>query len=140
MLRFALLLLLAMSGCTSANTQHQSWTQQPEEPSADAALAEHPVANLNRQIERFNAERPRDMGVFPIAERVSRVEHLAAQDIVKCFDQNGSAFLTLKRQEDGTFKGVLEVKFHEPFTPEKGSSWGYLLAEFFLSTTPAAPR
>jgi hypothetical protein len=90
-----------------------------------------PIADLNKQIERFNAERPGDAGITPIDQRVSRVAYDAKPDIISCFDQNEKVFLTLQRQKNRRFKGELEVEFHEAPKPE-GHEWGTIIAEFFL--------
>ncbi len=89
------------------------------------------VASLNRQIEKLNAQRIPQMGVSPIDQRVSRVKYDPRHDQVTSFDQAGKAFLVLKRQPDGRFKGVIEVPFHE--LRDSGSSrWGHIFAEFYL--------
>ena len=87
--------------------------------------------DLNRQIEKFNAGRPGDMGITPIAQRVSRAEYVPARDIVNCFDEKGELFLVLSRQPDGRLKGSLNTKYHELPKPE-GHSWGEVVAEFTL--------
>jgi hypothetical protein len=98
---------------------------------ADAAMAIDPVADLNRQIERFNSDRPREMGITPIERRVARVGYLEEQDMIQCFDPQGEVFLTLKRNKDGRFAGTIEVTYHEP-PNSKRHSWGRVLAEFSM--------
>jgi len=95
------------------------------------AGSEGAVADLNRQIEKFNAERPGDMGITPIAQRVSRVEYAADGTAVSCFDSEGALFLVLTRQPDGSFKGSVRTEYHELPKPE-GHSWGEVVAEFAL--------
>jgi hypothetical protein len=99
---------------------------------ADAAKAD-PVTELNLQIERFNANRSLipDKGISPIEQRVSRVEYEKEKDEVRCYDARGAVFLTLQRQPDGRFKGILQVKYHELVNPER-HSWGTVQAEFWL--------
>ncbi len=74
------------------------------------------------------------MGITPIAQHVQRVEHDEKLDQVVCFDENGKKFLVLKREPDGMFKGILEVKYHEAaFSGPGGShSRGHILVEFYL--------
>jgi hypothetical protein len=100
------------------------------EPGKGHALA--PAGELNRQIAEFNAGRQPDMGITPIDKKVARVEYLPAEDAVRCFDQSGQAFLTLKRQADGQFKGTLETEFHELVSDDKPHGWGTITATFTL--------
>jgi len=79
------------------------------------------------------------MGVFPIDRRVGRVECDAQGHLVRCYDQQGTAFFTLSRQADGRFKGVLEVMYHELAAPARPHSWGHVLAEFFLPADAFKP-
>jgi hypothetical protein len=117
--------LSALFGCS------ESSPPRAQLPSSESTSAPDPAAELNKQIEQFNGARPADKGITPIHQRVSRVEYVAEQDVVRCFDQNGIAFLTLERQEDGRFMGVLQVEYHE--LPGPGEySWGHVRAEFFL--------
>ncbi len=92
------------------------------------------VSSLNKQIEEFNTDRPPPMGITPISQRVSRVEHHGANDEILCFDQTGNVFLVMKREADGRFKGIVETPYHEAaFSgPGESHSWGYVLAEFYL--------
>jgi hypothetical protein len=115
---FAICALLLV-GCSSPEAVRQS------------AGFEGAVADLNRQIEKFNAERPGDMGITPIAQRVSRVEGASDGAAVSCFDAEGVLFLVLTRQPDGSFKGSLRTKYHELPKPD-GHSWGEVVAEFTL--------
>lgn len=91
--------------------------EKPRNPLAD------PVAELNRQIEQFNAARRPDMGPFPIRQRVARMRYDSKDGTVICMDQQGEVFLTLKREADGRFRGDLdfslpkEAKF-PPSEPE----------------------
>ena len=101
------------------------------EPARPPAISEGPVADLNRQIEKYNAERPGDMGITPIGQRVSRIEHAADGTAVSCFDAQGALFLILTRQPDGSFKGSLRTKYHE-LPKADGHSWGEVVAEFTL--------
>ncbi len=101
------------------------------EPARQPAISEGPVADLNRQIEKFNAERPGDLGITPIDQRVSRIEHAADSTTVSCFDAQGVLFLVLTRQSDGSFKGSVRTKYHELPKPD-GHSWGEVVAEFTL--------
>ena len=90
------------------------------------------VADLNWQIAKFNAERPGDMGITPIAQRVSRVEYASDSSTISCFDGRGRIlFLVLTRQPDGQFKGSMRTKYHELPKPE-GHSWGEVVADFSL--------
>jgi hypothetical protein len=90
------------------------------------------VAERNRQIEKSNAKRPGDMGITPIAQRVSRVEYDSDRDTDHAHHGNGTSFLVVTRQPDGRFKGTLAVKFHELPKPER-HAWGEVTAEFTLS-------
>lgn len=110
---------LVLTGCSSS---------EPVHPTGGTGEA---VAELNRQIEKFNAERPGDMGITPIAQRVARVGYAADRDAVSAFDRSGALLLVLTRQPDDRFKGVLEVDYHQLPKPE-GHSWGHVLAEFTL--------
>lgn len=90
-----------------------------------------PVAVLNRQIERFNVDWPAGKVVALIDRRVSRVEYVAAEDSVRCYDQDGGLLMTMKRKADGIFVGVVQVKLREPPNPPanfKSAIW----APFFL--------
>lgn len=116
---------------------------EPIASSVGARVAKDPVADLNGQIERFNSQRPGNKGINSIDERVVRIEYVREQEIVKCFDRQGTAFLTLKRQQDGHFMGTIEVR-HETLPDSNGRhSWGRVLAEFslakeaFKQTTPS---
>jgi hypothetical protein len=100
-------------------------------PPVQVAKALGPAAALNTQIDEFNANRPRQMGVSPIEKRVSRVEYDGEEDALKCFDDTNDGFLTLKRQPDGQFGGTLQVKFHEPAEGDKWR-WGHVIATFTL--------
>jgi hypothetical protein len=97
------------------------------------------VADLNRQIEKFNAERPGDMGITPIAQRVLRIELTQANETVNCYDASGGLFLVLSRQPDGEFKGTLKVPYHELPKPE-GHSWGHAIADFTLRPEVFQPK
>ena len=110
---------LLLAGCHSPKSVRQ------------VAGAESAVADLNRQIEKFNAERRWDMGITPIAQRVSRLEYRPARGAVNCFDGAGTLFLVLIRQPDGDFKGNLKTQYHELPKPD-GHSWGEVFAEFML--------
>ena len=111
--------ILALTGCNTP------------EPAGQASSPERAVVELNRQIEKFNAARPANMGIVPIAQRVSRLVYAVDQDSVSSFDESGTLFLVLTRQPDGQFKGSLKVKYHELPKPE-GHSWGEVVAEFTL--------
>jgi hypothetical protein len=111
--------VLFLTGCHSPKSGRQ------------VAGAESAVADLNGQIEKFNAERRGDMGITPIAQRVSHVDYAPAQGTLSCFDARGALFLVLTRQADGQFKGSLKTKYHELPKPE-GHSWGEIVAEFVL--------
>ncbi len=125
-LSVALVLLSLLSGCVTTPDQKQL---------SDALAESAAVVSLNQQIEEFNAKRtPGREGITPIAQRVTRVEHDKKLDQVVCFDENEQKFLVLKREPDGTFKGILEVNYHEAaFSGPGGShSWGHVLVEFYL--------
>jgi len=111
--------VLLLTGCYSPKSARQ------------VAGAESAAAELNGQIEKFNAERRGDMGITPIAQRVSHVDYAPAQGTLKCFDAGGALFLVLTRQADGQFKGSLKTKYHELPKPE-GHSWGEIIADFVL--------
>ncbi|MCX6879655.1 MAG: carboxypeptidase-like regulatory domain-containing protein, partial [Verrucomicrobia bacterium] len=122
--------------------QHVIGITEVQPTVADAVHAD-PVAELNRQIEKFNAKRngPNpDRGVFPIDQRVARIDYDGEQNIVTCLDQQGKNFLTLKRQEDGGFRGTIEVEFHELVQPDKPHRWGHVTAEFFLPKGTRFPQ
>ena len=119
-------LLVLLSGCTPARDMKQ--------PAAGFGESEA-ITSLNRQIEKFNAERkPGTMGISPIDQRVSRVRHDPKLGQVACFSKDGKVFLVLKREPDGRFKGVLEVPYHQLVGsgPDGSHSWGHVLAEFYL--------
>jgi hypothetical protein len=102
-----------------------------------------PVANLNRQIEKFNAERNGsnpNMGVSPINQRVARIDYDGKQGIATCLDQQGERVLTLKRQEDGNFRGTIEVEYHQLVQPGKPHSWGHVTPEFLLPKGAVFPQ
>lgn len=108
---------------------------QPPEQTQQANRAA--VGSLNRQIEKFNANRgiPNpNMGISPIAKRVSRVEYDPKSGQVTTFDQDSKPFIVLKREPDGRFKGVLEQPYHQLVEsgPDGSHSWGHVSAEFFL--------
>jgi hypothetical protein len=126
-LRYLAACALLLTGCSSP------------EPARKSAHTGDAVADLNRQIEKFNGERPADMGITPIAQRVSRAEYVPARDIVNCFDENGALLLMLSRQPDGRFKGSLKTKYHELPKPE-GHSWGEVVAEFTLPRKAFQPK
>jgi len=117
----------------------QSQEPKPSEPMEDVSYAsgltsKDPVVNMNAQIERFNQEGrrlPFDSFTNRIEQRVSRIEHNQKEDVILCYDKQNKVFLTLKRQEDGRFKGTMEVKFEEVWKPE-GHKWGSIIAEFIL--------
>jgi len=44
---------------------------------------------------------------------VSRIEYDPKLDKVTSFDQDDKAFVVLKREPDGRFKGVVEVPYHQ---------------------------
>ncbi len=116
--------VLVLAGCTSSESPRHAALAQLSATSAA-------VTELNRQIEKFNAERPGDMGITPIAQRVSHVEYASARGTANCFDQKGTLFLVLSQQPDGPFKGSLKTAYHELPKPE-GHSWGQVTAEFTL--------
>ena len=120
------MLLIFLSGCTTVRNVDQSAGRLGE---SDAIVA------LNKQIEKFNAERiPSTMGISPIDQRVSRVRHDPKLDQVTSFSKSGKVFLVLKREPDGRFKGILEVPYHQLVgsEPDGSHSWGHVLAEFYL--------
>lgn len=92
------------------------------------------VDSLNKQIEKFNANRMPNMGVTPIDKRVSRVEYDSKLGQIATFDQDGKPFFVLKRETDGRFKGTVKTPYHQAaFSGPGGShSWGHVLAEFYL--------
>lgn len=90
------------------------------------------IRSLNQQIESFNANRQPDMGISPIEQRVARIKVDSEAGQIQCFDKKGHVLLTLQKQEDGRFKGILKVKYHELAKPE-GHSWGHVHAEFYLN-------
>ncbi len=121
-----IMLLILLSGCTP---------ERNGERSAGGFGESDAITSLNRQIEKFNAERkPGTMGISPIDQRVSRVRHDPKLDQVTCFSKHGKVFLVLKREPDGRFKGVLEVPYHQLVGtgPDGSHSWGHVLAEFYL--------
>jgi len=97
--------------------------------------AEQAIRELNRQIESFNSIRPQNMGVSPIDQRISRVEHNPEKREIRCFDKNGNLFLVLRKQPNGRFKGTLKIEYHELVKPD-GHSWGHVLAHFYLGKEP----
>jgi hypothetical protein len=131
--------MIAVAGCTPRRAAEESAkpvAESASRPPAEAKTANPgaprphgPIADLNAQIERFNGERPGQMGISPIEQRVARIER--DRDTVTCFDSQGTAFLTLKQQGDGRFAVTLEIPFHELPKPE-GHRWGHVLAEFSL--------
>jgi len=118
---------LLLTGCSSPDSPRQR------------GHAGDAVADLNRQIEKFNDERPGNMGITPIAQRVSRVQYIAGRDVVNCFDRKGTLFLVLTRQPDGRFNGSVRTKYHELPKPE-GHSWGEVIAEFTLPREAFQPK
>jgi hypothetical protein len=121
-----MMVLILLSGCITVRNVDQSCNGLGE---SDAITA------LNKQIEKFNAERtPSTMGISPIDQRVSRVRHDPKLDQVTSFSKDGKEFLVLKREPDGRFKGVLEVSYHQLVGsgPDGSHSWGHFLVEFYL--------
>ena len=104
-------------------------------PSQPTMTSRGARGSLNKQIEKFNADRKLTptMSIHPIDRRVSRVEYDRRLDQVTTFDQDDKPFIVLKREPDGRFKGVLEQPYHElAFSGPDGShSWGHVLAEFY---------
>ena len=98
-----------------------------------------PVAELNRQIEKFNATRQPDQGTFPIKQRVARVEYDSKEDTATCLDQQGNAFLTLKRGEGGRFRGRIQVEVRETVLPSADRRWGHATVEFLLLRETVLP-
>ena len=103
----------------------------PRPPTAASSQSD-PGQELNEQIEDYNATRTPGRGMSPISQRVWRVAYDGQQDVVHCYDQEGDSFLTLERQPDGRFKGIIQVEYHELFDPEEGHSWGHVLVELYL--------
>jgi hypothetical protein len=101
---------------------------QPTRPTSDA------VDSLNKQIDEFNASRMPNMGVTPIDKRVSRVEFNPNSNSVTAFHQDNTTFLILKRETDGSFKGILKQPYHQLVGsgPDGSHSWGHILAEFHI--------
>jgi len=126
-LRYLAVCALLLTGCRSPES-----ARKPTH-AGDA------VDDLNRQIEKFNGERPGNMGITPIAQRVSRTEYVPARDIVNCFDEKGALFLVLSRQSDGRLKGSLNTEYHELPKPG-GHSWGEVVAEFTLPHEAFQPK
>jgi hypothetical protein len=48
--------------------------------------------------------------------------------------------LTLKRQEDGNFRGTIEVEYHQLVQPGKPHSWGHVTPEFLLPKGAVFPQ
>jgi len=121
----AVLAIIALSiGCS----------RETNMPSPDPLPQSAAVDSLNEQIEKFNEDRPGNMGVSPIDSRVARIEYDAKLDQLACFDKDGEQFLVLKREPDGRYKGTIEVEFHELVGtgPDDSHSWGTVTAEFYL--------
>jgi hypothetical protein len=106
------------------------------------------VVDLNLQIERFNKEGRRmkfDAFIDYIHQRVARIEYVKQEDAIHCFDEKGMDFLTLKRQQNGRFEGIIEIHYEEVWKPE-GHVWGSILAKLFLpqetfeQVAPSAPQ
>jgi hypothetical protein len=115
-LHYLLLCVLLLAGCRPDEPVPHSTGSAPAGP--DRAVAE-----LNRQIEAFNAQRRADKGISPLDQRVSRVEYASGDATVNCFDAQGTMFLVLTRQPDGGFKGSLKTTYHELVNPER-HAWG----------------
>lgn len=119
-------LLIFISGYAIVRNVEQS-TVSPEESGA--------ITALNKQIEKFNAERtPSAMGISPIDQRVAHVRYNPKLDQVTSFTESGRVFIVLKREPDGRFKGMLEVSYHQLVgsEPDGSHTWGHVLAEFYL--------
>ena len=122
-LRLLALLTATIAGCGPSPA---------DRPAAAPATKPGEAAGLlNRQIDEFNRTRPADMGITPIDRRVGRVEYVAGEDVVRCFDKAGAPLVTLTRRKDGSFQGALKTEYHEAAKP-RGHSWGHVLAELTL--------
>jgi len=116
--------LLIFAGCISHKPASHT-------AGSESTVSFDAVAELNRQIDKFNAGRPGVMGITPITQRVSRVEYSSDRDALSSFDQSGNLFLILKRQRDSSFKGTLKVKFEKWAKPDS-HLWGEVAADFML--------
>ena len=92
------------------------------------------VESLNRQIERFNAERQPNRGVTPIHRRVSRIEYDPKRDQVIAYDAEGKSLVVLQRQPNDRWKGIITQPYHElaGSGPDGSHSWGQVEGEFYL--------
>jgi len=124
-LSFIAVITFLLAGCSSSPD-----AAKPSCPSAESAA----IASLNRQIDDFNALRQPDMGISPIERQVVRVAYDRYNQQVQCFDKDDRPFLILKRESDGSFKGILEQPYHQlaGSGPDGSHSWGHILAEFNL--------
>ena len=87
------------------------------------------VDSLNRQIEDFNGSR--HSGVSPINQQITKVRHVPETHSVICFDLGGKQFIVLKQQDDGQFKGIVDVEYHDAAGGDEWS-WGTQQVEFKL--------
>lgn len=115
----------------NATESAQASEPKPTVSSDGGRTAINPVANLNRQIKRFNSDRPKQKGIAPIEQRIARVEYLNEQDMIECFDAQGAVVLTLKRHTDGRFVGTVTTPYHELPRPD-GHRWGQVAFELSL--------
>jgi len=138
------LVVLAGAACERTPSQAKSpaatvrpcGTSSASQPDSRPATSS-PVDSINEQIVRFNANRTPQMGISPIEVTAHKLTYDAKTDSIACLDREGKSFLKLLRQPDRTFKGTLEVDYHQLASATGSHSWGRVIVTFDLPPSAA---